>query len=214
MPIFDAGRGYSNTVNTNEVMSMAKIIDFIKYREQRKPTFWLKDVENLVEKHLKYRCPDLNYEIVYSDSMYKYLGLCSYTANGKNKYATLKFSLPYFRACQETGNFDDMKDTVLHEIGHAITYYTYGVKHVHDYLWKEITEEIGGKPQRISDNNFFRPYRYIYRCPYCGNETRTLRKYMKGVACGNCCRNYNGGAYSAEYILDLICDEGRVVQSC
>ena len=193
---------------------MAKIINLIQYRQKKFSTFVIENVEHLVEKHLKYRCPDLNYKIVYSDSMYKYLGLCSYTNDGKNKYATLKFSLPFFKACQETGNFDEMKNTVLHEIGHAITYYTYGVSHTHDDLWKSIVEEIGGKPQRISDNNFFKPYRYIYRCPYCGRETRTLKKYMQGVSCGECCKNYNGGAYSAEYILDLICDEGKIVPGC
>ena len=193
---------------------MVKIIDLTEYRKQKKPIFWLEDVEKLIDKHLSCRCPDLNYKIVYSDTMHKDLGQCSYFVDGGDKYATLKFSMPYFRVCRETGNFDEIKDTVLHEIGHAITYYTYGTKHVHDYLWQKITEEIGGKPQRISGNNFFKPYRYIYRCPYCGNETRTLKKYMQGVACGKCCRKYNGSAYSPEYILDLICDEGRVVQSC
>ena len=193
---------------------MAKIIDFFKYRKQMQPTFGIEDVENLVEKHLSYRCPDLIYRIVYSDSMYRYLGLCSYCVDGKNKYVTLKFSLPFFKACQKTGNYDEMKNTVLHEIGHAITYYKYGVSHTHDHLWKKITKEIGGKPQKKSDADFFEPYRYIYKCPYCGNETKTIRKYMRGVACGKCCNNYNGGMYSAEYILDLVCDEGEILLGC
>ncbi|MCR4881632.1 MAG: SprT-like domain-containing protein [bacterium] len=192
---------------------MAKIIDLQKYRKQKESSFWVENVENLIEGHLKYRCPYLIYEIVYSNSMYHNLGLCSCKTKGKYKYATFKFSRPFFEACQKTGNYDDMWDTVLHEIGHAITYYAYGAGHGHDKVWKSIMMMLGGRPEKSTNAEFFKPYRYIYKCPYCGNETKTLRKYMKGVACGKCCRNYNGGAYSTEYILDLICDEGKVVQS-
>lgn len=123
---------------------MANIIDFTKYRVENNPIFGSADAQELADYYLKQSCPNLVYEIVYSTSMYNRLGFSSCKTKGKYKYATLKFSVPFFKACLDTGNIEEMRDTVLHEIGHAIVYYAYGAGHGHDSVWKDIMLMLGG----------------------------------------------------------------------
>jgi len=67
----------------------------------------------------------------------KTLGLCSYS----NRTIFLS------RHFAEINSWDpEMKDTVLHEIAHALV----GHKHGHDWFWKMKCREIGANPNRLA----------------------------------------------------------------
>ena len=171
-------------------------------------------IQRMVHEELRDRCPNLRYKVEYSNKMYRVLGRCTSRTSGDIKYTTLTFSIPFFNDCKRNGREEEIRDTVLHEIGHAIVYYAFGAGHGHDEVWKSVMKHLGGRPNRTSKASFFKPYRYIYKCPHCGNETKTVRKYKKGIACGKCCNKYNNGKYTSEYTLELVKDEGKVLQAC
>ena len=170
------------------------------------------DIAQMVNETLGNRCPDMLVYVKYSDKMYKALGQCSCSESIVRKVAKITISRPFLKSCQETGNIEELKDTVLHEIGHAITYYEYGKGHGHDHVWKKVMRSIGGNPERLASAKFFNPYRYVYKCPVCGKESKTLRKYQKDISCGKCCMKYNNGKYSDKYRLKLVEDKGRITQ--
>ena len=78
-----------------------------------------------------------------------------------------------------------VKDTILHEIAHALV----GVGHGHDSVWKKMCVEIGAKPERCytaEDTNMIAgKYRAV--CGGCGKEHTRHKRIPRGrrVAC-NC----------------------------
>ncbi len=95
-----------------------------------------------------------------------------------------------------TGYFADhekefeIKDTILHEIAHALV----GTKNGHNKIWKAKAIEIGGTGERlyhgkIGTNPQTKIKKYIGRCPGCD---RTLKsRVRKNCSCGSCDKNYN-----------------------
>lgn len=66
---------------------------------------------------------------------------------------------------------DDVQDTLLHEIAHAIT----GPGHHHDKYWKRNCVLIGAKPDRCADSDAFEEYQaesanYVATCPSCNSK--------------------------------------------
>ena len=55
---------------------------------------------------------------------------------------TLRLSRPHAEACPR----EQVRDTVLHEIAHALV----GIEHGHDAVWKAKCVQIGAKPQRLA----------------------------------------------------------------
>lgn len=86
------------------------------------------------------------------------LGLCNYTKK------TI-FLSEYF-----VGRISDyeIKDTILHEIAHALA----GIRHSHrghGWQWKKICREIGANPERLFDGEVKnQDFRYTVKCPSCG----------------------------------------------
>lgn len=59
----------------------------------------------------------------------------------------IKFSIKYLRI-----SWAEIKDTMLHEIAHALAYLRYGVKGCgHGKLWKKTCVEIGAEPKRVKE---------------------------------------------------------------
>src|SRR5690242_10849473 len=58
---------------------------------------------------------------------------------------------------------DEILDTILHEIAHALV----GPKHGHDAVWKAKCREIGARPERCGDADM-PPGRWRTRCDHCG----------------------------------------------
>ena len=72
---------------------------------------------------------------------------------------------------------DEVKDTILHEIAHAIA----GIEHGHDGVWKAVCRRIGAKPQRLAGRevNVVEPT-YVIVCGVCeevlAKRFRRIRK--------------------------------------
>ncbi len=75
---------------------------------------------------------------------------------------------------------DQVRDTILHEIAHALA----GPKHNHDAKWKSIARSIGCKAERCHTVDFA-PARYIVSCSRCGWHQKKNRR-LRGGVCRAC----------------------------
>ena len=76
---------------------------------------------------------------------------------------TLTLSRPLVRSNSEA----EVRDTILHEIAHALA----GPENGHNAVWKRVCRRIGAKPQRLAGEgvNGIKP-RYLVTCGRCGRE--------------------------------------------
>ena len=92
-----------------------------------------------------------------------------------------------------------VKDTILHEIAHALV----GAGHGHNLTWKRKAIEIGCNGKRCYGDEVTIPKgKYTAICHNCGKETQRHKK-GRDTACGRCCRAYNGGRYDPRYKLEF-----------
>lgn len=97
-------------------------------------------------------------------------GCCNY----RNKMISISFHL----AC--TGKDADIRDTILHEIAHALV----GKKHNHDAIWRAKAMEIGCSGERCHRLEFAPP-RYQVRCEnHCW--THTAQRRNPRLVCRKC----------------------------
>lgn len=90
-----------------------------------------------------------------------------------------------------------VRDTILHEIAHAICGYLHG----HDEVWKAKALEIGCNGQRITPGKLI-PKRYKAVCNTCGNASyrERMNRNMGKSACGYCCK----GKYNPQFVLTWV----------
>ncbi len=112
-------------------------------------------------------------------------GCCHYT----------KKTITLSRYLTELNTEAHVRDTILHEIAHALV----GKKHNHDRIWKAKALEIGCKPRRCYDVSDIKlPLRkYTAQCPQCKITFQTQKK--RRVACATCCKKYNDNRYSSAF---------------
>ena len=95
------------------------------------------------------------------------LGTCSYHKK------EIRLSKWYVELNDQT----EVKDTILHEIAHALSYVRHGRKGIgHGKLWKDICREIGAIPRACSKEKLNKPknhYKYVDTC--CGVTYRMHR---------------------------------------
>jgi len=89
---------------------------------------------------------------------------------------TISLSRLYIRHADQ----DHIRDTILHEIAHALV----GPKHGHDAVWRQKAREIGCTATRCHTLSFARA-RWVMRCPNgCFSVERYRRK--SGLVCASC----------------------------
>jgi len=103
------------------------------------------------------------------------LGMCNYT----NKHIELS---QYFVAHNDEAA---VRDTILHEIAHALA----GEKAGHGPAWKAVCKRIGAKPQRLDREAVMPKGHWSATCPGCGAVHQRFRKPLLGrtyvcKACG------------------------------
>jgi predicted SprT family Zn-dependent metalloprotease len=83
---------------------------------------------------------------------------------------------------------DEIHDTILHEIAHALV----GPNHGHDNVWRRKALELGCKPERCADDTveFSGNYNYVLECPNDCNagpwhRHRMTQRAWYGI-CPNC----------------------------
>lgn len=141
----------------------------------------------LVEKQIK--CIELmNYHGLtdwnfFFDRAVVRFGLCSY----KNKTISLSKTLT------ELNNWERIKNTMLHEIAHALV----GPGHGHDRVWERKALEIGcdGKKYYSRKNTIQPKYKYEATCVH----GKVFTRVKKPRAEYSCCCTTNG--FNREFIL-------------
>lgn len=97
-------------------------------------------------------------------------GQCDYSSK------TISLSRLYIRHAEQ----DHIRDTILHEIAHALV----GPNHGHDTVWRQKALEIGCTASRCHTMSFARA-RWMMRCPNgCFSVERHRRK--SGLICASC----------------------------
>tara|TARA_B100000579_G_C22823488_1_gene851872 strand:- start:490 stop:984 length:495 start_codon:yes stop_codon:yes gene_type:complete len=122
--------------------------------------------------------------------------------NGRMK--TISLSRPL---TQHETNEDRVKNTILHEIAHALDHKKRGYSN-HDKHWKSLAISIGCSGERCTSNSsvdLSRVMKWIGDCPKCKKKFHRARR--TNIACGKCCNKYNNGKYTKEFHIDWTLNE-------
>lgn len=135
----------------------------------------LMTVHNLISNGWKLEIDKAKRRLGYCDDIRKVISLSRY----------------YFH-CEESV----IRDTILHEIAHAIV----GCCHGHNWTWKMKCREIGANPSRAAHGvTSSAKKNFIGICPNCGKVSEAYRRTR--VACGACCDKYNFGRFDLRFLL-------------
>lgn len=94
-------------------------------------------------------------------------GYCSFTRK------VISLSYPLTVAGQEA----EVRDTILHEIAHALA----GSKAGHGIAWRQACRRIGARPTRCGPSTHAAiPHRFVATCPVCGQVFRRDRRPRAG----------------------------------
>ena len=111
------------------------------------------------------------------DSARSRAGVCMYRKKviGLSRYLTKAMS------------DEKVKDTILHEIAHALV----GGRHGHDRVWQAKAIEIGCNGLRCYDvsevdQSLMPQSKYTMSCPTCGKEAAVHRRPKRRKSCGKC----------------------------
>lgn len=87
----------------------------------------------------------------------------------------------------ELNSQEAVKDTILHEIAHALTPHQN-----HNEVWQRVCKAIGGNGQRCYDNNETETplTKYTAHCPNCSKDVLRNKK-NKHLFCGDCYKSNN-----------------------
>lgn len=96
------------------------------------------------------------------------------------------------KAFMETNSFNVMRDTLLHEIAHALHFLETG-KTNHSNGWKKYALRVGCEPKRCATGQglCMPKGNYIGVCPVCGKETHFYRKVRRSYSCSHCTKRYD-----------------------
>ncbi len=112
----------------------------------------------------------------------RHLGYC------KPRKRVISISLPFM----EINPFPLIRDTLLHEIAHALHYSDTG-RTDHSNGWKEYALKVGCEPKRCADNNGLNMPEgsYVGVCPVCDRTTNFYRKVRRRYSCSHCTKKYD-----------------------
>lgn len=103
------------------------------------------------------------------------------------------------RPLAEVNSWETIRETVLHEIAHALV----GPQHGHDGVWRAMAVRVGTSPDRCYDTNDVTPVdgAWLAFCPACGRRATRHRQPKRRWACVNCCRAHAGGKFDERFEL-------------
>lgn len=95
------------------------------------------------------------------------------------------------RKLTELNSEAEVKDTILHEIAHALV----GSKHGHDYIWKAMARKIGCSGNRCYQQHevVVPVMKYSATCPVCGNVSQRTKQppRHRKTSCGKCSNRFD-----------------------
>lgn len=84
-------------------------------------------------------------------------------------------------------SFDDVRDTILHEVAHALA----GARHGHDAHWRRVAVSIGCSGERcVSPDSPRAPAAWLGTCPS-GHTIERHRRPERVMTCGLCSRTFD-----------------------
>ena len=92
------------------------------------------------------------------------------------------------RPLMRLNSTEEVRDTILHEIAHALV----GAAHGHNATWRQKCREIGASPQRLAGPQIRTPdRRWAVRCGLCDRllferHRRPQRSFLRRVGCRAC----------------------------
>jgi predicted SprT family Zn-dependent metalloprotease len=103
-------------------------------------------------------------------------------------------------------NEDETRDTVLHEIAHALTP---GANH--GPAWRAAAVRIGARPlARADGRSLVKPTpTWVAECPRCAATLWRYRRATTPVACARCCNRHNGGRFDRRFVLTWARHQGQ-----
>lgn len=102
---------------------------------------------------------------------------------------------------QHEENEDRVRNTILHEIAHALDFNQRGIAGAHDKQWQRIAKSIGcvgNKCGDMSKVSLLKVAKWIGRCPKCQKKFYKLVKPKTRLSCGKC----GGNNFNAEFEID------------
>tara|TARA_R110001592_G_scaffold241737_1_gene502205 strand:- start:32 stop:535 length:504 start_codon:yes stop_codon:yes gene_type:complete len=154
-------------------------------------------VIQLMDKHLSNGKFDWGFAF---NNAKRTFGQCAYGRKYGRPYHMIMLSKPMVVLNSE----EQVRETILHEIAHALDVEKRGYSS-HDYKWNAIARSIGCTGERCYDSNLVEQpkSKYSLICNSCKREVPAYRKPKRKKACGVCCRKYNNGKYSEDYVMNL-----------
>ncbi len=122
-----------------------------------------------------------DWKLVFSNQR-RHLGYC------KPRRKIISLSLAFMNA----NPYPVMKDTLLHEIAHAIHYMETG-KTNHDNGCRDVARRVGCRPERCApvDGLTMPRGKYIGLCPVCNKTIYFYRKVKRSYSCSECTKGYD-----------------------
>jgi len=150
------------------------------------------------------------------DWTFKYQTLAEMNTKGKYVLGRCDYAMKDIILCRELTqhetNIDRIRNTILHEIAHAIDYTQRGTKSGHDKNWTKIAKSIGcsgnkcGDTSNVSLAGFAK---WIGKCPKCNKKYYKMVKPKTRMSCGKC---GGKGVFDTKYIIDYTLNP-RVVKT-
>lgn len=117
------------------------------------------------------------------------LGTCNYRTK------TIELSRYFLN-----GGDEQIRDTILHEIAHALV----GGKAGHGFIWQMKAREIGAKPDRCAEGVVStKPSKIHLHCEKCNWHRPIYRTPKRTKSCGKCCPRY----FNRDFILRVLTSE-------
>jgi predicted SprT family Zn-dependent metalloprotease len=112
---------------------------------------------------------------------------------------TMSISVPYFN---RYGWEEALVATIKHEAIHLYLAHR-GRPHGHTKEFNAQCLRIGASRWSMSMPRRRLRYRYLVHCPKCGKQW-SLGRWRRDLACSVCCKTYNKGKYTPEFVLTLV----------
>lgn len=99
--------------------------------------------------------------------------------NGRRRFGCCRYGprvISLSRYLVRLNSEDEVRNTILHEIAHALV----GPGVGHGPEWKRMARRIGADPQRTHDSTTV-PGRYLIECNRCGRSLGTRHRKSRGV---------------------------------
>lgn len=141
------------------------------------------DIENkALELMAQHGLSDWNFKFITTKRV---IGRCTYSKK------LIQYSVNFLDNTEA-----EIKDTLLHEIAHALVGYNHG----HDKFWKDKASEIGAIPKACKNSSSRPKGKYTLLCHNCGERLPMYRKPKRERSCGKC----GNGKYNEALKLEVI----------